>query len=41
VFTFTIGNPAPDATDDGFTAVADAPLAVVGDALGNDVDPDR
>jgi large repetitive protein len=40
VFTFTIGNPAPDATDDGFTAVADAPLAVVGDALGNDVDPD-
>jgi len=40
VFTFTIGNPAPDATDDGFTAAADASLAVVGAALGNDVDPD-
>jgi VCBS repeat-containing protein len=39
-FSFTIGNPAPDALDDGFTAEADAPAAVVGNAQGNDTDPD-
>ncbi|MEZ5644406.1 MAG: Ig-like domain-containing protein [Burkholderiaceae bacterium] len=33
-------NDAPVALDDGYTAAADAPLSVVGDALGNDTDVD-
>jgi VCBS repeat-containing protein len=39
-FTWTVSNPAPTAVDDGLAAGADDASAVVGNALGNDSDPD-
>ncbi|MBL9156643.1 MAG: tandem-95 repeat protein [Verrucomicrobiales bacterium] len=39
-FLWTVGNPAPVAEDDGFSADEDAIATVVGNALGNDSDPD-
>ncbi len=39
-FTWTVSNPAPTAVDDALAAGADDASAVVGNALGNDSDPD-
>jgi large repetitive protein len=40
VFSWTVGNPAPVALNDDFAAGEDDAAAVVGNALGNDSDPD-